>query len=85
MGNFINWLFDQIGFIVDLIVSMVQSLISVTQLIFTLIKDLPLFIRLTTAFSADLPNYLTWLPTSIVSVITLTIGLVVAYKFFGRT
>lgn len=85
MANFFNWLYDQIYFVVDLTVSMVSSLFSVTQLLFKLIKDLPMFIKLTTAFSADLPAYLNWLPSSVVSIITLTIGLVICYKFFGRT
>lgn len=85
MANFINWLYDQIYYVVDLFLSMLSSILSVTQLAFNLIKDLPLFIKLTTAFSADLPAYLNWLPSSVVSIITLTIGLVVVYKFFGRT
>ena len=85
MPNLITWLYEQITFVIDLVVSIIQSLISVTQLAFNLIKDLPLFIKLTTAFSADLPSYLNWLPSSVVSIVTLTIGLVIVYKFFGRT
>ena len=85
MANFINWLYDQVYFIVDLFLSILSSLFSVTQLVFNLIKDLPMFIKLTTAFSADLPSYLNWLPSYVVSIITLTFGLVIVYKFLGRT
>ena len=72
-------------YIWEMIISITESLVMVSKLIFQLCKDMPLFIKLTTAFSADLPKYLNWLPASVVSIITLTIGIVVVYKFFGRT
>lgn len=33
----------------------------------------------------DLPGYFTWFPPAVVSMISITLVIVVFYKFFGRT
>lgn len=85
MAAILQGILDFFTYVWDLIRSLGETTVLVTKLVFNLLKDLPLFVKLTTAFSADLPQYLNWLPASVVSIITLTIALVIVYKFFGRT
>lgn len=69
----------------DILSNLFDLFIDVTFIGFRLISDLITIIDLVLSVWADLPNYLTWLPTEALSIISVTFLVVVFYKVFNRT
>lgn len=49
-----------------------------------LFEDIAYIVKLTAKALASIPDYFGWLPTSIVSILVVLIGIVVVYKVLGR-
>lgn len=63
----------------------VGSIIStVIDFVIGLFQDLILMLTLLTKFFAQLPSYLGWLPSTVVSSIVLIFSIVIIYKILGR-
>lgn len=48
------------------------------------IEDIVYIVKITGEFVLQIPNYLGWLPSSVLTIIVVVFGVVVIYKVMGR-
>lgn len=72
------------GAIFDLLKSIGEAILTGFDFLKQFSEDIVYVIKLTAEFVLDIPEYFSWLPTPILSVIVTAFGVVVIYKIIGR-
>lgn len=68
----------------EYIVGIGELFISIYDFVIGFFSDIVYVIKLTAAFVANIPNYFSWLPSSVVALIVSIFAVVVIYKVLGR-
>lgn len=61
-----------------------DTIVSIVEFVIDFIKDLIYVIQLVGESVLKIPEYIGWLPTSLVTIIILIFSIVVIYKILGR-
>lgn len=72
------------GAILDVLSGFIDLCMFVVDFVISTIKDLVYMIGLLGELTVNLPDYLGWLPTSIMTHFLVIISIVVVYKIIGR-
>lgn len=70
--------------LIDFFKGVGQAITSVIDFVISLFQDLIYMIKLLGQVILNIPNYFSWLPSDIVTLIFLIISIVVVYKILGR-
>lgn len=70
--------------IADFFTGMIEIIKSLIDFVVGIVEDLVYVVTLCGTFIIQLPDYLTWLPSAVVTLIITTFGIVVIYKVLGR-
>lgn len=70
--------------IADFFTGMIEIIKSLIDFVVGIVEDLVYVVTLCGTFIIQLPDYFTWLPSVVVSLIITTFGIVVIYKVLGR-
>lgn len=70
--------------LLDFLKSFGDAIVAVFDFVIGFFQDLIYIIELTGTTLAKVPNYFSWLPSEVVSLIVVLISIVVIYKILGR-
>lgn len=70
--------------IVDFLSGIGDAIVSIVDIVITLLEDIVYVVQICGQMLANLPSYFSWLPAEAVSLIVLAITIIVIYKFAGR-
>lgn len=73
-----------IGSVTDVLVAIANWVKLAFEFVFNVFYDIIYLIKLTGVFLARIPEYFSWLPAEIVSLLILIFTIVVLYKVLGR-
>lgn len=68
----------------EYIVGIGELFISLYHFVLDFFQDVVYVVKLTAKFVANIPNYFSWLPSSVVALIVSIFAVVVIYKVLGR-
>lgn len=70
--------------IIDFLSSIGDAIVAAIDFVISFFGDLIYIIQLAGKFLAQLPNFFSWLPAPVVTVLLTTFAIVVIYKVTGR-
>lgn len=70
--------------IIDILSGFGQAISTLFDIIFGFFEDIVYIIKITGIFLARIPDYFSWLPSEVVTLIVVIFGIVVIYKILGR-
>lgn len=73
-----------IQWISNLLENIVNFFSTLWDFIIHIFEEIVYIIKLLATVVINIPSYFTWLPTSVIALIVLAIGIVVIYKIAGR-
>lgn len=72
------------GAIIKFFEGFVDAITSAIDFLIGFIEDIIYIVKITGEFVLQIPNYLGWLPSSVLTIIVVVFGVVVIYKVMGR-
>lgn len=68
----------------NILASFGRAIGTLFDIIFGFFEDIVYIIKITGIFLARIPDYFSWLPSEVVTLIVVIFGIVVIYKILGR-
>lgn len=72
------------GGIIEFFQNIADGVVAAVQYLGDLLSDIAYMITLVGSFVAKIPNYFSWLPSTVVALIVMAFTIVVVYKILGR-